>query len=149
MWLSKKYRNKANKFFIKHKNVIDKLTGKYKLRNKIFLFFDVIWDFEKEASKTVLRKSFRNNKNRERKLNQILRENKDSILITHNPPYGILDKNYAGRHVGSKIIRKAIDKNPPRVLLCGHIHESKGEKKHGKTRVYNLGSRGQYKILDV
>lgn len=141
MWLGRKYRDKANKYFSKHKNLVNKLTGKHKIGDRTFLFFDVIFESRKRDRLK--------NKNRERKLNKMLKENKDAILICHNPPYGILDLNYAKEHAGSKIIRKAIDKNPPKIVLCGHIHESKGKKKHGKTIIYNLGSRGEHEILEV
>ncbi len=46
----------------------------------------------------------------------------DTILITHGPPRGILDdQNY-----GSNALRNLVDKNPPRLHLFGHIHQSFG-----------------------
>ncbi len=84
-------------------------------------------------------------------------KNKLDILLCHQPPYGVLDKvgnkslpkNWQGKHAGSKTILNFIKKNKIlKYVLCGHIHEGKGEKKIGKTIVYNLGEAG-YKIIEV
>lgn len=42
--------------------------------------------------------------------------------------------------VGSKAVRKSIDKYQPRLGLHGHIHESRGSQKLGKTVCLNPGS---------
>ncbi len=47
------------------------------------------------------------------------------ILITHGPPYGILDTNSDGRSVGCEELRVA---TKPRLHIFGHIHEC-GSKK--------------------
>ncbi len=51
------------------------------------------------------------------------------ILITHGPPYSILDKNGGGMMCGSQTLYKHIAnmKFPPSVHCFGHIHESRGE----------------------
>jgi len=60
------------------------------------------------------------------------------ILITHSPPYGILDRmrkiKFSGRsreleNVGSKSLSLRIGKmeNPPKLWVWGHIHESYGK----------------------
>ncbi len=64
------------------------------------------------------------------------REN--AILISHSPPYGILDRTYDGVNAGSLAIRDFMDKFD--YIFCGHIHESYGVKKVGKTVVVNSGS---------
>jgi len=68
------------------------------------------------------------------------------ILICHQPPYGILDKvggkapkEWRGKHAGSKVILDYVRRFQPKYVFCGHIHEGKGQKMVGKTRVYNLG----------
>jgi Icc-related predicted phosphoesterase len=69
------------------------------------------------------------------------------ILLTHVPPYGVLDmvdfpgipKDWKGKHAGSKAILDYIKKYHPRFVVCGHIHEGLGQKKVGETEVYNLG----------
>jgi uncharacterized protein len=142
----------ADKVFKKYKNVINKFTGKYEIKGKNFIFFDVSFEqgTMKEKNNTKFFKDkMRRNKNREAKLYKMLRENKNSILISHNPPYGVVDKIFNGKHVGSKILQRAIKKYQPMLVLCGHIHEAEGEGKIGKTKIYNLGSYGKYKILEV
>lgn len=53
------------------------------------------------------------------------------ILITHSPPYGILDKTIDGESVGSKSLALKIGNmnNPPKLWVCGHIHEAYGQDK--------------------
>ncbi len=79
------------------------------------------------------------------------------ILVCHAPPYGVLDKvnfpgipkDWKGKHAGSKVILDYIKKKQPRYVFCGHIHEGKGKKKIGKTIVYNVGSMGDFVLLDI
>lgn len=49
------------------------------------------------------------------------------ILITHGPPYGILDSCY-GRNVGCSELLKACERIKPKYHLFGHIHEGYGTK---------------------
>jgi len=53
------------------------------------------------------------------------------ILITHGPPYGILDKvaHSYGRdpHVGCPKLLEKVQKIKPKVHLFGHIHEAYGQ----------------------
>jgi len=49
------------------------------------------------------------------------------ILITHTPPYGILDKCKNG-HVGSESLRNQMFRIKPKLLVFGHIHECGGTK---------------------
>lgn len=49
------------------------------------------------------------------------------ILITHGPPYGILDE-VNGRYVGCVKLREKIEEIRPKYVLFGHIHESRGWK---------------------
>lgn len=76
------------------------------------------------------------------------------IFNLHAPPYNSgldeapeLDENlrpkYAGRSmvpVGSKAVRRVIERYQPPLSLHGHIHESMGERKIGKTVALNPGS---------
>ncbi len=54
------------------------------------------------------------------------------ILITHGPPYGILDKvKYSSRgnkfgHAGCAELRIALERIQPRLHVFGHIHEGYG-----------------------
>jgi len=47
------------------------------------------------------------------------------LLITHSPPFGILDKCSHGR-VGSLALRAVVERVRPRLHVFGHIHESAG-----------------------
>ncbi len=86
---------------------------------------------------------------------------KVDILITHQLPFGILDKvnskfvpdSWNGKSAGSKIILDYIKKKKPKYVFCGHIHEGKGKyilkhKNGEKTEIYNLGEAG-YKIINI
>ncbi len=59
------------------------------------------------------------------------------IVITHNPPYNILDKAPSGNLRGSNVLRNRIHQIQPRIHLFGHIHFSYGHCKLGKTSYYN------------
>ena len=62
------------------------------------------------------------------------------ILITHSPPKGTADRASGGLSLGSTAIRAAIDAHQPRYCLCGHIHDSWGQRgRIGATEVINLG----------
>jgi uncharacterized protein len=142
----------ADRILKKHKNVINKFTGEHKLNGQNFIFFDI--SFELETIKPQNQRKFfidkmRRNKNRESRLKKMLRENKNSIIISHNPPYGVVDKIFNGKHVGSKILLNAIKMYSPKLVLCGHIHEARGKAKIGQTLVYNLGCRGDYAVVDT
>jgi uncharacterized protein len=67
------------------------------------------------------------------------------ILISHSPPEGVLDMSSARRHLGSRTIREVILERSPRLVVCGHIHESAGRSKRlGKTVVVNAGPGGLF-----
>jgi len=88
-----------------------------------------------------------------------------AILVAHAPPYGTqidlapaLDKDLkyitkggqlVFEHVGSKAVRKVIEKYQPLLGLHGHVHESKGYEKIGRTLVINPGSEYNEGILHV
>lgn len=55
------------------------------------------------------------------------------ILVTHGPPYGILDSVINEQHVGDKDLLKRLQELKPKVHLFGHIHES-----FGVTRKYGI-----------
>jgi hypothetical protein len=82
-----------------------------------------------------------------------------SIFNFHAPPYGYaldlapelskeliqaLDRKI---HVGSKAVAKMIQKYQPFLSLHGHIHESRGIQKVGKTTMINPGSEYSEGIL--
>ena len=66
-----------------------------------------------------------------------------AVLVVHSPPYGHADQSSAGDHLGSTAILEAIEAKRPRLAVCGHIHESWGERSRiGDTVVANLGPDG-------
>ena len=65
------------------------------------------------------------------------------ILVTHSPPFGVLDVASNGKQLGSTAIRAAIDRFRPRLVVCGHIHASGGKRVMvGDTTVINAGPAG-------
>ena len=54
---------------------------------------------------------------------------KKTILITHSPPNGVLDKLTTGFHVGSTSILNLIRERQPVFHIFGHIHEAFGSVK--------------------
>lgn len=63
------------------------------------------------------------------------------ILLTHNPPYKILDLAMpVKKHLGSKILNLYIKSKKPKYLICGHIHEAQGKVKIKNTIVINAGT---------
>jgi uncharacterized protein len=62
------------------------------------------------------------------------------VPVVHSPPHGHVDGD---RHLGSEAILRAIEDKQPRLVVCGHIHESAGEESRvGPSRVLNLGPAG-------
>jgi Icc-related predicted phosphoesterase len=59
------------------------------------------------------------------------------ILITHGPPYGILDAVLNQRHAGCKDLLKTVNIIKPKVHVFGHIHESYGRIKKDGTQYIN------------
>lgn len=48
------------------------------------------------------------------------------VLLTHGPPFRILDECYDGRHVGCAALAGTVRELEPALHLFGHIHESYG-----------------------
>jgi Icc-related predicted phosphoesterase len=62
------------------------------------------------------------------------------ILVSHSPPKGAADRTSAGTSIGSTALRAAAERIAPRLLLCGHVHDSWGASgRIGETEVRNLG----------
>ena len=67
-----------------------------------------------------------------------------AVLISHSPPQGHCDRNSSGGSLGSRAVLEAAETKQPKLLLCGHVHESWGaESEIGPTRVLNLGPAGR------
>jgi Icc-related predicted phosphoesterase len=62
------------------------------------------------------------------------------VLISHSPPKGVVDRSSSGQSLGSNAVRAAIERAQPKLCLCGHIHDSRGQSGLiGRTSVHNLG----------
>lgn len=48
------------------------------------------------------------------------------LLITHSPPYGILDANEEGENCGSTALANIVFERRPKHHIFGHIHEARG-----------------------
>ena len=59
------------------------------------------------------------------------------VLITHGPPFGILDMCANGERVGCKDLLETIAKIRPRIHAFGHIHEKFGTARVDKTIFVN------------
>jgi Icc-related predicted phosphoesterase len=55
------------------------------------------------------------------------------------------------KHVGNKGIRDAIDKIPPRLILCGHIHENQKIITHNGTLIVKPSAAKDkcYAIIEI
>lgn len=49
------------------------------------------------------------------------------ILLTHSPPYGVLDDVREGVNVGCKMLKERVEQVKPTIHAFGHIHECPGE----------------------
>jgi uncharacterized protein len=76
---------------------------------------------------------------------------KDSIIVTHVPPYKLQDKVFIGSHGGNKELREIVDTYQPKLVLCGHIHEDPGVTISGNTTVVNcsMGKRTEGAIIEL
>jgi uncharacterized protein len=74
------------------------------------------------------------------------------VLVSHAPPLDTaVDRLADGRHVGSTAVREFCLRRQPDVVLCGHIHESRGTDRLGRTLLVNPGPGhdGAYCIMTV
>jgi uncharacterized protein len=81
-----------------------------------------------------------------------VRECRVRILCPHAPPHGTAcDRLRSGEHVGSPALRALVERAQPDLVLCGHIHESRGEDTIGSSRIVNPGpvASGHYALVTV
>lgn len=76
---------------------------------------------------------------------------KNTILVSHVPPYGFQDKIYFGMHKGSKELREIVDRFKPRMVLCGHIHEDPGFTIENDVYIVNcsMGKSGEGALIEL
>lgn len=70
------------------------------------------------------------------------------VLVTHSPPLGTLDvpgvraKKMGDGRLGCPVLAQAVARIKPRLHVFGHIHESAGKKKVGRTTYVNAAICG-------
>jgi Icc-related predicted phosphoesterase len=76
---------------------------------------------------------------------------RESVLVTHVPPYKLQDRIFIGTHGGNKELRALVDTCTPRLVLCAHIHEDPGVTVSGSTTVVNcsMGKRTEGTVVDL
>lgn len=60
------------------------------------------------------------------------------ILLLHGPPHGFGDRTRRGDHTGSQSLTQRIEEVQPTLVICGHIHEARGEYRIGHSRIVNV-----------
>jgi len=70
---------------------------------------------------------------------------KQVVLVSHLPPYRVLDlatrHSEKGEHIGSKAVRKIIEQYKPILCVCGHVHKDGGKRTFLKdTEVINVAA---------
>lgn len=73
-----------------------------------------------------------------------------SVLVTHTPPRGTVDKVMGRFYSGSRALRALAMKYQPALLICGHIHENTGTAFLGRTLVVNcsMAKKGAGVLVD-
>ena len=66
------------------------------------------------------------------------------VLITHTPPFGILDVCSRGSILGCKHLLNAVKKIKPRMHCFGHVHHSSGQKVIDETTFINAAQLNHY-----
>ncbi|MBP7460398.1 MAG: metallophosphoesterase [Candidatus Delongbacteria bacterium] len=76
-------------------------------------------------------------------------DGKPRIVLSHLPPYGILDKVRLNLHIGSRSLLPLLQQSD--LMICGHVHEQTGETTSGICRVINPGpyKNGSYAVLEL
>ena len=89
------------------------------------------------------------NKNCKKPLEESI--DKNTVLVTHVPPFKTQDKVFFGQHSGSKDLRRIVDKYKPRLVLCAHIHEDPGFIELEDSIVVNcsIGKRTEGAIIEI
>jgi Icc-related predicted phosphoesterase len=61
----------------------------------------------------------------------------ETVLVAHPPPRGILDMVLGRFSAGSNAVFSILQDQPPRLFICGHIHETPGVVSYNGTAVIN------------
>ena len=69
------------------------------------------------------------------------------VLISHGPPYKILDSSSSGKHVGDEVaLKEILERVKPKYMIFGHVHDSFGVEElkdvvFANVAQYNFGER--------
>ena len=66
-----------------------------------------------------------------------------TVLVTHSPAYGILDRGILGRPAGSQSIRDLVENRNPLLHIHGHIHREFGV----QGRHFNVAAAGHKRAV--
>jgi len=71
------------------------------------------------------------------------------VVLSHCPPHGLLDANRDGVNIGHRPLRYLLDKSAEKTLLvlCGHVHDSFGHVRQGRTLIVN--SAAGFALLEL
>jgi Icc-related predicted phosphoesterase len=69
------------------------------------------------------------------------------VLLTHSPPYSILDKTVHGDLIGSKTLLVRVGQVQPKIHCFGHCHAGNGNLKEDKIHYINAASAVSYKAF--
>ncbi|MDP2924774.1 MAG: metallophosphoesterase [Nanoarchaeota archaeon] len=153
--------NSLNRIVKKSKNIKLFREGYVDLGSLQILLFS---GYRKNALKYAPKKTKkvdRLNKGWRDRLNKIfsqIKPDKPVLFLFHDPPKDTkLDlinnptSPMNGKHVGDEINREFIEKYQPQIAVCGHMHETQGTDKIGKSLIINAGygRAGQFLILDI
>ena len=73
-----------------------------------------------------------------------------AVLVSHSPPKGAVDITSSGASLGSTAVREVVLRQKPRLVVCGHIHASAGQRGLiGQTPVINAGPNGMIYTVDA
>ena len=130
-YLTTKYKDSFNKKdLISHDEAKGLLKDCVYLENSGCTIMDLnIWGYPVSDTGGVEGAFVYDSKNNEEKIKSFLEKipGNIDILVSHGPPYGILDKIHDNTNVGCKILRDYVfNKIKPRYHIFGHIHESSG-----------------------
>lgn len=63
------------------------------------------------------------------------------VLITHTPPFGVLDFSSSGQeNVGCELLRRRLENISPKLHVFGHVHENRGHEMNNDTLCINTSS---------
>jgi uncharacterized protein len=68
-----------------------------------------------------------------------------TILVTHAPAYGFLDRSYGGEHVGSRALGALLHRRPVLMHVHGHIHGDFGRHENH----FNVAAAGQRRAVVI